>query len=339
MRALEAEQHAAASNGNNGAEDLRAVHSPHQPRTRQGPHRRRLRARRRWVIACTLGAAAASLLAVELTFGAGTTARRAAKPLCRPRYSSPDRRAHRGRDGQIPRRGARRGSQPRYGTTGGHSRAAAVASPTNTRPSHSAPPIRIPLVEHDHIIDERHIRSGRLRRSRPANQAPARPRAPHPPDRVNHPQRPSRTPRPARTQARAPQAHPKPPSAHSSQEPAPAAASSPHTSNVHRKVGTREDPRHEGNRPGDGAAAPARRRTSPPLERSGLPCIGRRGRQRRQLRARGDHEQRHDRRVRRQGQRRHAPRQAPALRASSEPHRPQLGARPPNGERVGGGRT
>ena len=85
MRALEAEQDAAASNGNNGAEDLRAVHSPHQSRTRQGPRRGRLRARRRWVIACTLGPAAASLLAVELTFGGGTTAReqpsRSAAPL------------------------------------------------------------------------------------------------------------------------------------------------------------------------------------------------------------------------------------------------------------------
>ena len=61
--------------------------------------------------------------------------------------------------------------------------------------------------------------------------------------------------------------------------------------------------------------------------------------QRRQLRARGDREQRHDRRLRRQRQRRHAPRQAPALRASSEPYRPQLGARPPNRERLGGGQV
>ena len=50
-------------------------------------------------------------------------------------------------------------------------------------------------------------------------------------------------------------------------------------------------------------------------------------------------EQRHHRRLRRQGQRRHAPRQAPALRASSEPHRAQLGARPGTRERLGGGRV
>ena len=63
------------------------------------------------------------------------------------------------------------------------------------------------------------------------------------------------------------------------------------------------------------------------------------GRIRRQLRPRSNHQQRHDRRLRRQRQRRHAPRQAPALRASPEPHRAQLGARPPNGQRMGGGQA
>ena len=45
------------------------------------------------------------------------------------------------------------------------------------------------------------------------------------------------------------------------------------------------------------------------------------------------------RRVRRQRQRCHAPRQAPALRAWSNPYRAEFGARPPNGERLGGSRA
>ena len=72
MRALEAEQHAAASS-KNGTERPRPMH--HQPSARRGPHRRRLHALRAWVIACTLGAAVAALLAVELTFGGATTTR------------------------------------------------------------------------------------------------------------------------------------------------------------------------------------------------------------------------------------------------------------------------
>ena len=76
MRALEAEQHAAAPTGNNGAEGPRRAQSPHQPSTRQGPHRRRLHARRTWVIACALGAAVAALLAVGVTFRGGATTRR-----------------------------------------------------------------------------------------------------------------------------------------------------------------------------------------------------------------------------------------------------------------------
>ena len=71
---------------------------------------------------------------------------------------------------------------------------------------------------------------------------------------------------------------------------------------------------------------------------SGLPRAVPRARRRGQLRARSIGEQRHGRRLRRQGQRRDACRQAPALRASPDPHRAQLGARPPNRERVGGGR-
>ena len=45
MRALETEQHAAAATSNNGAEDPRRAHSPHQPSTRRGRHGRRLHAR------------------------------------------------------------------------------------------------------------------------------------------------------------------------------------------------------------------------------------------------------------------------------------------------------
>ena len=76
MRALEAEQHAAAPTSNNGAGGPRRAQSPHQPSTREGPHRRRLYARRTWVIACALGAAVAALLAVVVTFGGGATTRR-----------------------------------------------------------------------------------------------------------------------------------------------------------------------------------------------------------------------------------------------------------------------
>ena len=74
MRALEAEQHAAAPTTKNGAEHPRPGRSPHQPSSRHDPHRRRHAPRRR-VIAYALGAAAAALLAVELTLGAGTTPR------------------------------------------------------------------------------------------------------------------------------------------------------------------------------------------------------------------------------------------------------------------------
>jgi hypothetical protein len=77
MRALETEQHAAAPNGNHHAEDPRPVHSPPQPRTLQGRPRRRLRTRRRWVIACTLAAATvAALFVVEVTLGGGMHAPR-----------------------------------------------------------------------------------------------------------------------------------------------------------------------------------------------------------------------------------------------------------------------
>ena len=93
------------------------------------------------------------------------------------------------------------------------------------------------------------------------------------------------------------------------------------------------------NQPGDSAALPARAVAPYPVERRGLRRPRGRSRRQRKLRARGIQQQRHGRRLRRQGQRRHARRQAPALRASSEPHRAQLSARPPNCERVGGGRT
>ena len=73
MRALEAGEHAGASKRNNRAEDPQGVHPPPKPRAPQGPHRRRVHAHRRRVIACMLGAAVASLLAVEATLGGGTT--------------------------------------------------------------------------------------------------------------------------------------------------------------------------------------------------------------------------------------------------------------------------
>ena len=130
---------------------------------------------------------------------------------------------------------ADRNAQP--ATTAEYSRVAARAAPS---PASTCPHLNIvwqdpPPRARPHHQQPAH-RSRPTPPSKSAKQAPARPRAPRPPDRVNHPQRPSRTPCPTRTRARAPPANPKPPSAHSSQEPAPAAASSPHTSNVHRKV-------------------------------------------------------------------------------------------------------
>ena len=74
------------------------------------------------------------------------------------------------------------------------------------------------------------------------------------------------------------------------------------------------NPDNEAKRREGRAASPPRAASAPPFERRRLPGTGGRGRQRRQLRARGDHKQRHerhDRRLRRQRQRRHAPRQAP----------------------------
>jgi hypothetical protein len=75
IRALEAEQHAAASNRSNGPEPPRPARPPHRPSAWPGQHRRRLRPRRPSVIACTLGAAVATLLAVQATLSGGPTAR------------------------------------------------------------------------------------------------------------------------------------------------------------------------------------------------------------------------------------------------------------------------
>ena len=74
MRALEAEQHAAAANDNGSlrtAKDPRSAHSPYRPRTQRGPHHRRLHPHRRLTIACSLLAAALVVLAVQLASGTG----------------------------------------------------------------------------------------------------------------------------------------------------------------------------------------------------------------------------------------------------------------------------
>jgi hypothetical protein len=75
MRALETEQHAAATTSANGSlprpRDPRSAHSPKRPSTRRGPHNRRLHPPRPWVIACTL-IAAVGLLVVQLASGTGT---------------------------------------------------------------------------------------------------------------------------------------------------------------------------------------------------------------------------------------------------------------------------
>ena len=337
MRALEAEQHAAAPTGNNGAEGPRRAQSPHQPSTREGPHRRRLYARRPWVIACALGAAVAALLAVGVTFGGGTTTRQQPSRSAASRTAAPTAgliAAATEKFLAMEHAADRTLSPPRPRSP--HARPSGVACPANATSRLNTRAVWIAIPEHDHIVNKRHIRSGRYHRAGQRTALQPGLDAPRRQDRVNDPPRPSRTPRPARTRARAPRAYPKRPSAHSSQEPAPAAANSPHA-----RQRPQEGRRHV-NTPDTKATGPAtalRHLYAPlaslPLEHRGLPCAGCCGRVRRQLRARGDHEQRHDRRLRRQGQRRHAPRQAPALRAWPEPYRPQLGARPPDRERLG----
>ena len=74
MRALEAEQHAAAANDNGSlrtAKDPRSAHSPYRPRAQRGPQHRRLHPHRRLTIACSLLAAALVVLAVQLASGTG----------------------------------------------------------------------------------------------------------------------------------------------------------------------------------------------------------------------------------------------------------------------------
>ena len=77
MRALETEQHAAATTSANGslrsAHDPRAAHSPQRPSTRWGAHHRGLHPPRPWLIACTL-IAALGLLVVQLASGTHTDA-------------------------------------------------------------------------------------------------------------------------------------------------------------------------------------------------------------------------------------------------------------------------
>ena len=72
MRALEAEQHAAAANDNGPlrtAKDPRSAHSSYRPRTQRGPHHRGLHPRRQLTIACSVLAAALVVLAVQLASG------------------------------------------------------------------------------------------------------------------------------------------------------------------------------------------------------------------------------------------------------------------------------
>ena len=158
MRALETEQHAAAPTNANGAKDPRRVHSAPQPSTRRGAHGRWLRGAPSWMIACIVSAGLVTALVVQLTSGTGTTAPR--RPGHALATDTADREPQR-RDGQIPRGGTRRRSQPRSGTIAERPRREPVAPPTNIPPHPSTP--WIPLVEHDHIIGQRHIRSGRYR--------------------------------------------------------------------------------------------------------------------------------------------------------------------------------
>ena len=120
-------------------------------------------------------------------------------------------------------------------------------------------------------------------------------------------------------------AHRKRRSARWSQEPAPAAASSPRTSNrpkEGRKHVKAPDTRQPAGRlrcatctgRGDTSGRTSWP-TSPSSSRSAAAAA---------TRSRRIREQRHDRRLRRQRQRRHAPCQAPALWTSSEPHRAQF---------------
>ena len=234
MRALETEQHAAARTSTNGAEDPRRVHLAPQPSTRRGPHGRWLHGAPSWMIAGIVSAGVVTALVVQLTSGAGTTA--------------PPRPGHALATGTAATTASLSAATARFlavehaadrnlGPARSQSaRAARLSRHRQTSRPHPSTPW-IPLVEHDHIIGQRHIRSGRYHATvRPLKLQPVLElRVVRIRSRIS--QRPSRTPRPARTRARAPPPHPKPPSAHSSQEPAPAAASRPHTSNAHRKVG------------------------------------------------------------------------------------------------------
>ena len=155
------------------ARDRAARSSTHQHKRRRGPTARSLGAPTQHAARCTRSLAARGSVLDDRRHrqrrrrhcarGPADLRHRydrstAPRPHSRHRYRSHDREPQRC-DGQIPRGGTRRGSQPRSGTIAERSRRAAVAPPTNICPHPSTP--WIPLVEHDHIIGQRHIRSGR----------------------------------------------------------------------------------------------------------------------------------------------------------------------------------
>ena len=318
-------------------DDPRPIHSPHQPTRTAGRHTARY-APRRWVIACIRRRRCHGRARGRARVRNGYHPARAPRAARSPPGQQPRPRTHAGGDEPIPRRGARRGSHaqprrptefPRRGPGRSHPRQTPLRISTHAAGS--------PPASTAHHRQAAHPKRS-IPRNRPAHQAPAGPRTPRRQDRVTIPSDPAA--QLAQLELGLELLHPIQSSpqitGHRSRHlQLPVARTRPSPQEGRK---TREHPGHEGKRRRTRCGT-CRRRATLPLEPRGLPSVGRRRRQRRQLRARRIREQRHDRRVRRQRQRRHAPRQAPALRTPSEPNRAQLGARPPNRESLGGGRT
>ena len=160
MRALETEQHAAAPTSTNGAEDPRRAHLAPQPSTRRGAHGRWLHWAPSWMIAAIVSTGVVTALVVQLTSGTGTTAPRrpghtlatgtaattASLSAATARFLAAEHAADRNL-------GPARSQSTRAARPSRHRQPSLHTSARGA--SHSS--------EHDHIIGQRHIRSGRYR--------------------------------------------------------------------------------------------------------------------------------------------------------------------------------
>ena len=264
-----ARQGRAARSSSEQQQRLTTQRTAEPPSTLQGPHRRWLYPPRRWVIAFFSVLAAIVVLAVELALrnesgtrrglpsralAPGTTAH-ASGLIQAATASLPWRRERPHAQAQTIAEYSRAadGAAPSPPTTSPHLNIVAGSRPPQTTSSPLAHPER--SISRNTPITAPSVDTSNSTSSGSSQPPPATPAA-----------------RPVRARARAPTPHPKQPSNHWSQEPAPAAASSPHPPNAHRKVGKHvnnpdKTPKASGR---NGHRAPAPRGRLLPLEPSGL---------------------------------------------------------------------